>query len=310
MTDFDNLTDHDQLPDVEEYKAQVGFRSSKAGQRPDPSGTQSSQLSPFQYDGQEPMETVVFFSPPSDDADLIGLDDQGNRVGDNNSGANGGSRPAATRGILRNKKKAKTRVQFDQDRSEYDKMLEREDRTWFTWFVIAFCIIVVALCVGIPISLKKRGDSVSNAKYPWIKSSKRYNSIEKYLLEHAVSTSDDLHDSTSPQFYAAQWMAHGDVQSLSVPKSTDKEHYTFVERYALVVFYFTTGGDDWSYGLKFLTGEHVCTWYQEFEVVRDDYNLFDSDIISMGVNGCKWVDDELVPYSIFIRKLFVHIPYP
>lgn len=326
MGDFDELLEHDQLPNVEEYKVQVGFKSSGTGRRPDPLGIQSSRLLGTSYNTDDPEQSITFvpennthkvsvFDEAQYTPDLSTLENQESRNDDNDftREADGYGDRTDNHGILssnknnrKKRKKRKTKISEEEaeiERREYDKMLEREDRHWVYCFAFGVCLIIIALVVGVPIGLKRRNSSSSDGPYPWIKSSKRFNDILDYLLEFAVSTADDLHDTSSAQYYAAQWMAHGDAQSLPVPKkSTFKDHTTFVERYALTVFYFSTGGDYWSFDLKFLSGEHICTWNQEFKVIRDDYDLFDSDYITMGVHGCKWVDDELVPYSIFIRK--------
>lgn len=260
------LEEHDQLPDVEEYKAQIrykspgGFKPSK----PDPNGFQISTLA-------ERRRMIEAAEDAADDA---------------NDSMDTNSIEAPYPGA-----------------APYDakELIDTEARNWTLCYMTVICISLIIIAIAVPLS--RRDEQIAAGKYPWIKASKRFTAIQDYLIQATVSTSEDLLDETSPQFYAAQWMAHEDGQRLTVPLLYDtQKHPTFIERYALAVVYFAMGGDDWTHDLNFLSNEHVCTWYQEFEVIQDDYDLFDTDFISMGVHGCKWVENDLVPFSLYMRK--------
>lgn len=70
-----------------------------------------------------------------------------------------------------------------------------------------------------------------------------------------VSDSDALHDWTAPQGRAFQWIVNEDARMIHA----DDPH--LVQRYALAVFYFATGGDNWHSGdLHWLSGVHECFW--------------------------------------------------
>lgn len=265
------LQEHDQLPDVEEYKAQVGYKSPGGFKvsKPDPNGFQSATLAQRQRMA-EAFEAAAR-EETNDSVDTNSLEEP----------YPGGA--------------------------PYDakELIDSEARNWTICYMTAICVSLIVIAIAVP--LGRRDRAVADGKYTWIKSSKRFTAIQDYLIQSTISDAGDLLDETSPQFYAAQWMAHKDGQKLDVPYLYDTEkHPTFVERYALTVIYFALGGDGWSHDLNFLSDEHICTWYQEFEVIKDDYNLFDTDYISMGVHGCKWVGDDLVPHSLYMRKFFFH----
>lgn len=96
----------------------------------------------------------------------------------------------------------------------------------------------------------------------------RFLAIREYVTTvRGISTFDSvqaLGDAQSPQYKAAQWMAHGDLQKMEVPQF-DQPSLEFDERYAMAVFYFATGGPSWSAQLNFLSSGHICTWNELVE---------------------------------------------
>ena len=89
---------------------------------------------------------------------------------------------------------------------------------------------------------------------------------------------------------------------------TAKAPTSFVERYALAVLYFATGGPDWTYQLNFLSGNHVCTWYSPFIVDAPDADL-EGHYSTVGIEGCKMIGDELVPFALYIREYYHTLPF-
>eukprot|EP00545_Synedropsis_sp_CCMP1620_P011458 CAMPEP_0119014786 /NCGR_PEP_ID=MMETSP1176-20130426/10385_1 /TAXON_ID=265551 /ORGANISM="Synedropsis recta cf, Strain CCMP1620" /LENGTH=636 /DNA_ID=CAMNT_0006968027 /DNA_START=144 /DNA_END=2054 /DNA_ORIENTATION=- len=81
----------------------------------------------------------------------------------------------------------------------------------------------------------------------------------------------DLTNTSSPQFLAAQWMA--DVDSLRTPLVQESG---FMERYALVVLWFATWGEEWLHSVDFLTGAHQCEWHSTFQ--RSDTSVFEMGV--------------------------------
>jgi hypothetical protein len=87
--------------------------------------------------------------------------------------------------------------------------------------------------------------------------------------EPTLSTSQVLEDPSSPEFKAAVWLSSNnntaDIGVLSL------DNPTFLQRYALVCFYYSTGGPDWKFcgesspscgDVQWLTpGAHECNWF-------------------------------------------------
>ena len=69
-----------------------------------------------------------------------------------------------------------------------------------------------------------------------------------------------LFEPNSPQFLALSWMATEDKFFQSVPPSR-VSHQVILERFAVVVFYFSTEGRNWNYQAGFLSkNKPVCRW--------------------------------------------------
>jgi len=93
-----------------------------------------------------------------------------------------------------------------------------------------------------------------------------------YLVTREVSDIITLlpNNTMSPQYMAARWISTVDQHRLNIPKAdgtTSKDEYPFLQRYSLAVLFLSTGGLNWVYRLKFLTGTHECAW---FEVLRTE----------------------------------------
>ena len=101
-----------------------------------------------------------------------------------------------------------------------------------------------------------------------------------YLIRKGVSTSSTwendggisgvVGDSSmySPQYRAALWIATVDQRRLVVPVhgESSSAEYPFLQRYALAVLFFATGGERWVFQTHFLTGLHECSWWDPFMV--------------------------------------------
>lgn len=167
----------------------------------------------------------------------------------------------------------------------------QESRKWKIIALVSMFIAALATTTGI---LVARDDIT------WMSETTRYTEIETYIIETGISAEDAIKNSKSPQHRAAKWMANKDGARLPIPATPAiANHLTFVERYALAVFYFATGGPSWTNQLNFLSDNHVCTWYTTFNM---DDNDLDGDYITLGVHGCKTVDTELIPFTLFLRK--------
>lgn len=340
MVDIDDNDDddrndheHDQLPNIEEYKTQIGYKKKatesfnniitstfkKNNYKPDPTGANLNNFDVRRYSSSSKNRAGHLNGNGTASTSMNGLTEN----------------DANEMDPLHNDSTVAITKNGDDSTMEHleFEMITTKGRGRRAGFreKLCFGIFAVVTVIAIVLALTVPDNDKNDRKYPWInKSSRRFLALELYLIESGISTEEDLSNVTSPQYYAAQWMANGDGLHLPIPavsKPTQevendsasasagnskndgdnltKEHVTFIERYAMVTFYFSTDGDNWTNDLNFLTPAHICTWYQDFEIIRDEYNLFDSDFISMGVHGCRWDEsnEDLIPYALNMRKL-------
>ena len=258
--------DHDQLPSVEEYKAATGHRNKPSLRRPDPFGTRGK------------------------DADRRALRGSTISVTQEGDTGDGASEDDGHVDVL---------VEEETNTAGYGRKYSNvtTSRSWGVACgicVVTVVIITVALVVG------------TNNKdiAPWRISRSRVTEVKEYLIANAISSRSDLERRESPQFKAAEWIADLDKYQVELPNRMHA-HHNFVERYVLAVLFYATGGEtNWKHPLNFLTPNHVCTWYQDFELSSPSY-LQTEDYLTLGVHGCKLVDGELVPYGLYLGKNFV-----
>ena len=102
---------------------------------------------------------------------------------------------------------------------------------------------------------------------------------------------------------------------------TEEYEYTFIQRYALAVLFFSTGGDThWTWKLNFLTGWHECAWYDKFQIQnlqqefvfgvlcdgKPDFTDEDSDIQEKDVwNGQRFVTGISLPRKFLFSQFIV-----
>jgi hypothetical protein len=77
------------------------------------------------------------------------------------------------------------------------------------------------------------------------------------LLQNEVSGVEALRDDSSPQFRALRWLANDDPAVLDLDSEPT---VILVERYVLVVLYFSTSAEAGLNVLNFLTASSVCEW--------------------------------------------------
>lgn len=274
--DTSEFGDDSQLPDVEEYKASVNHRS------------------PSSSIGGKVMQSLgnVIRSPRDPDAKRL-------------------DPPEQTQELLE--------MEYEEDSLELEqpRLLYKEDAHHDSstsgrcfWKVCALMSFALLTCIIVLIVMVSTEDdsSVNNLKddiFHWVHGdTDSYNAVKEYIVNVAqISQASVLEDASraTPQYLAAQWMAHGDGRKLPVPSTVDSE---FNERYVIALLYFSMEGpSSWKHQYNFLSEDHVCTWYEEFE-------LQDGTSIIYGVHGCKKdQDDVLHAHRIYMRKSFMITAY-
>lgn len=85
-----------------------------------------------------------------------------------------------------------------------------------------------------------------------------YFAVRNYAVNIAsVSDSMAFSATSTPQYLASQWMAHGDPLNIPVPEKKDLQ---YSERYIMAVLFFSLRGTEWTHRYNFLSGDHICTF--------------------------------------------------
>jgi Leucine-rich repeat (LRR) protein len=157
------------------------------------------------------------------------------------------------------------------------------------WLALGCCILpIIAALV-----FSRFADQVTNS------GESRLKDVQLFLAEYGYTKLDLLETPNTPQYRAATWIADVDAQHLPFRSyhkgALASAHATFVYRYALAVFYFALGGGSaWMSNLNFLSDGHVCTW------VLPIANDLGGEVY-MGVNQCMQFAGDLIPVGLNLR---------
>lgn len=152
--------------------------------------------------------------------------------------------------------------------------------TWLVLGSLALLAIIIgtATGLGLRVSDDPEKDLVSSTLAPTLSPEVRLETLSKIILSSSLSTlaleitstnttgtseevseevalSVVLEDPTSPQFKALQWIASDDAHKVPVD---DVDH--ILQRFALAVLFYSTGGENWTDAFEFLRPSHECTW--------------------------------------------------
>lgn len=185
---------------------------------------------------------------------------------------------------------------------------QRTSRAGLYTFLALLLLTVIVTAIAVPLAMKSRGAPAETnpssfggetimtatpiasptrppAMPPVMPELGRFDQTKSYLETYGLVESSALNDFSSPQYKAAKWIAERDGYQMTVPTFPDGhkgEKYSntrFAERYALAVFYYATGGDNWKYKLNFLQPIDHCNWKEVFIDAS-------GGIIHMGVTSC------------------------
>jgi len=143
---------------------------------------------------------------------------------------------------------------------------------WKRWmpFAIGGIVLLVLTAVGVSLGVvipRQRnavlGTTESPSAAPSQAPSQAPTSASFSVIAQAIESTfgTTLDDTTFPQYRAAQWMAEED--QLIINPSDDLS--CFAQRYAMVVFYYATGGDtSWTRKANFLSPTlDTCSWQED-----------------------------------------------
>jgi hypothetical protein len=136
-----------------------------------------------------------------------------------------------------------------------EKQKRFRSRVLCAFVIISIIVTVIALSVHVS-QLSKNKPSPVQGRSP------RLDETIQFLTRYSISNRNSLDDETSPQYQAALWISDSDKVAYNIPDSElSPTYHDFVERYALAVFYFSTGGSNWADDQLFMKEEHTCAWF-------------------------------------------------
>jgi hypothetical protein len=129
-------------------------------------------------------------------------------------------------------------------------------------------VLVLAIVLSIVLPLTIGGDTpippeVTSSPSPAPTFLTDYEFLQKVL--GPISGDEVWMDETSPQSQALNWLAFEDPAMLPIK---DTKASSLIERYALAVLYFSTGGPQWAGSVKFLSNYSVCDWKDDRNAVH------------------------------------------
>lgn len=252
--------EHDQLPNVEEYKAMVGHgaaqRAFPTHSKPDPDGHDGIFLM-----GEEPSFVI-------DDVE------QGDEI------------------IQEDYHEIPRLGQYKTSQAR----LPWSKNVWKLCCLLSFFALVATI-----LGLVLTNPEEQKAFWHFVQGDTNgYRAVRMYVTEVAKLTDPAIFDGEqSPQYFACQWLAHGDGLNMQIPTEPNPQ---YSQRYALAVLYFALNGPEWNHQYNFLSADHVCAWYQEFEIISAEHEDLDQEFKIFGVHQCNPEDGELVAHALYLRK--------
>lgn len=162
---------------------------------------------------------------------------------------------------------------------------ETSGKKWKRWMPLAIIVLVLIVLAAVGATLgvlipRNRNAFVGTAmptdfpsEAPSAAPSQAPTTASFDVVAQAVEATfgTTLEDTTSPQYRAAEWMAEED-QLIASPLD---DLFSFSQRYAMVVFYYATGGDvSWTRQANFLSpGLDICSWQEP--APQGAFTLFD-----------------------------------
>jgi Leucine-rich repeat (LRR) protein len=166
------------------------------------------------------------------------------------------------------------------------------------FIILGVVLVLIAVIIGVSVGVtqsKQSGGTPSNASLgpadDWADiEAARIRAATNFVVINKLSDKTAVETTGTPQNKAVDFMAIGDEAQFDIPlETTDPDAFKFIQRYALAVFYYSLGGDDWAVGLNQMTKADTCQWYDTLETASGFYNF------GVTCNGKGQVNYLLIP---------------
>jgi hypothetical protein len=121
----------------------------------------------------------------------------------------------------------------------------------------AIVVLLSAIIIGSVLGTRDDPDTTTRDKNTSSDITTRLTTFSNLLVTEYKVSSQTFQDTSSPQYQALLWMVDKDSTDLQSTLSDDE----LVERFALVLFHFSTGGESWLDQAGFLNPLiNTCSW--------------------------------------------------
>eukprot|EP00339_Tiarina_fusa_P021881 CAMPEP_0117073508 /NCGR_PEP_ID=MMETSP0472-20121206/51766_1 /TAXON_ID=693140 ORGANISM="Tiarina fusus, Strain LIS" /NCGR_SAMPLE_ID=MMETSP0472 /ASSEMBLY_ACC=CAM_ASM_000603 /LENGTH=681 /DNA_ID=CAMNT_0004798103 /DNA_START=62 /DNA_END=2108 /DNA_ORIENTATION=- len=160
--------------------------------------------------------------------------------------------------------------------------------TYFCLFAALFALVASAILI--PVIVLKDGEGARLSLIP------RQEAVVDYLIQTGISSEDKLRTPGTPQYEAALWIADHDAYRMKIPNGNSLDDQ-LLERYALAVFFHSTGGpEQWRYV--------AVDTYLRLEWCDSIPNT--GNPVLLGVTDCKEVVDSSGTRKKYARDIFLY----
>jgi hypothetical protein len=154
-------------------------------------------------------------------------------------------------------------------------------RRWLIAAFVAMALVMLVTIVSLAVVLSRNNnngngnpdDSIGD-KAPTMSPAvmaDRKAAVEAWIVQEGYSSAESLAQSDSPQSRAVEFMVKS--MGLDVPtESTSDKSIAWMERYVLVVFYYSLRGEQWMDQSNFLDAENsCCIWNVGLLTLANEY---------------------------------------
>lgn len=122
---------------------------------------------------------------------------------------------------------------------------------------------LMAATISLGLALVNRLSDNNNNNSSLFYGSSRFEASVDYLAKAGISNRLDMETAGTPQNLAVNWVADVDPLAYDLPNSGGTtDNFRFVQRYALVTFFFALRGTEWTEAHNFLTNQDECGWFE------------------------------------------------
>lgn len=156
------------------------------------------------------------------------------------------------------------------------------------WGLVLGLIVILSLIIGVSVGVSNNNKSSASNDGEFdpffFGRLSTVQQVTDYFSETGVSNLAAMTAPGTPQNRAVTWLAEEDEANIAVPlvKVSARAGYSYMTRYILAVFYYSTDGPNWINDNDFLSIDDICGWNK---VNYDGARYFRQGIYCDSTNG-------------------------